>query len=285
VNGNKLTGNPVPFIIEDSVNVVISAYKGPKGRVYENVRIYMLSACEWDLYNDVETGTPAFIHDYVEVSMSFLPPCPIPEWHSSFTPLPPVTSEDNSVRLVAYFPGYDSEENELTEVEFIYLRGGDFTWMTAEVLTENVVDTTSSSSLADWVVSPNLYDGVYEMKVSATCTYSSSVSASIPLLIDQQPFKFFGTLAPVGTPLRKGETATFAFSKELDCPTVQHTVTSEGNQESQVDHRMICLDNLVKILLSGDAHESLEGANVFFNITVRTVSGTEATTSVILATG
>jgi len=285
VNGNRLTGNPVPFIIEDSVDVVLEAYKGPKGRVYENVRVYMVSSCEWEIYNDVETGAPNFIHDWVDISMSFLPDCPIASWHPSFLPLPPATSEERTVRLAVQFPDYEIEQNVLTKVEFLYLREGDHYWHSIAELEQDFLELETFSSFYDWTVGQNIYDGSYEVKVKAACELSSSESISVPLVIDQKIFKFFGTLSPLGNPLRKGEAAVLSFSKELDCPTLEISVTPEDNVKEALDFRTNCLDNLVKVLLSEDAHNSLRGKNAQLNLTVGSFTGPKISESILIDTG
>ena len=271
--------------------------KGPLALNYEGIELILASKCEWDLWLDYSSGfaTQSAINVTYNVNTYFLPSCFFAQWQPSFLPLPPATSLNPTIRLVAELPSYQSGLiNNASSALFQYRRAGQLVWNPIVELS-GPPPPASRAYYYDWTLSSNLFDGDYELSVQILCVtlptaspdpiYTTSETEITTLTIDFTPFISLGVNSPIDRPLMKGEAVVLGFNKDLDCPLLHLNATPQLNTSTLITTYVSCEGNQILVKIDPISHDQLQGKNFILDLNTYSTTGYELSSSFSIPTG
>jgi Secretion system C-terminal sorting domain len=237
-----ITSSPLDFQIlpNQTINLQVAVAKGVEEYNYENIGLFMASACQWEharglgynlAENYAENPSPTqgqyqtsqlnkFYKQY-EIDVEFIEPCspidigfPQQDWV--------VTPDDGNILFITlneYI--YDDPDLELVRVQY-RRTGGDGSWINIAELPAVEFANSPVFKIVQWDMS-ELVDGGYEIRAVTQC-FDVSLNPGISTVIkgrkETRPPQLFGTPQPGDGVLNPGDEISIMFSKRIRCDRI-----------------------------------------------------------------
>ena len=238
---------PHPLLIglhrDSPMNLTMTANKGP-ANYKVNLKMNLVSACEFDMSNDPESGQFDVIGDSIILAIEFLQPCFDIDWHLS-TALPDVTRDEQEVDFQARVPYFTArEDNSLQTISILRRKVGQVDYSSIEkfeIFTISNEEFTGLGSLdvielagnsakgyvsrmgedlilfTTATIPPDAGDGVYEYILRSQCGSNFKLSPPLFTYMELTNFDMFGVQHPFQQMVYYGDSIVAEFTAPLQC--------------------------------------------------------------------
>ena len=213
-NGQESLNVGVPF--GQSVEVVMTVFRGPEAFTYENLSVSLFSDCESERAGSLSIDVDPEFNEDMEFDVYFLEPCspidigfPLQNW--VLTP----NSGDTMLITLNEFKR-DDPDLELIRVQY-RRKQGDGAWINiAEVLKADLDNDVFK--LVKWGTT-GLKDGEYEIRAVTQCIggLNAGISTVIIGRFERQAPELFGNPEPADGILSSGEEISITFNESIKC--------------------------------------------------------------------
>ena len=213
-NGQESLNVGVPF--GQSVDVIMSVYRGPEAFTYENLSVSLFSDCESDRAGTLNLDVDPEFNEDMEFDVYFLEPCspidigfPLQDW--VLTP----NSGDTMLITLNEFKR-DDPDLELIRVQY-RRKQGDGAWINITEVRKADLDN-DVFKIVKWGTN-GLKDGEYEIRALTQCTggLNAGISTVIKGRLERQAPEVFGTPEPIDGVLSIGDEISITFNEQIKC--------------------------------------------------------------------
>ena len=256
INGADLAGGDgIPFDVPfgQSVQAVMSLFRGPEEYEYDDIQLQLFSPCESDFLSSA-TGFldgDGIRFDKAKASAHFIVPCsevaiaqPQPNWL--------VTAADQATSIQVNLNGYDRQDPNLEKVDLLYRPASGGPWLVAATVPK--ADLLADFVLVDWPISPSVVpDNEYELRARAVCGVGL-VPGSSPVVkgrIDREGPRILGLPEPSDGILDPDDQIAIRYNEDINCGAISvgagHIVLTNKVTGQDVDFNFTCGGNEVFI--------------------------------------
>ena len=242
----------VPF--GQSVQAVMSVFRGPQEYNYENIQMQVFSPCEADPLRSTVAGGlggTLFRFDEKPFSVQYQVPCsevaisvPEPNWL--------ITSADQVEELTVILAGYDRLDENLEHLVLQYRPGTGGDWFeAAKIPKANLID---DFVIIPWGINPSVIpDNQYELRAVASCGLAlvPGVSPTVRGRIDREAPRVLGLPEPSDGILHPDDQIAIRFNEPINCEAINigagHITLTNAVTGNLVDFNHTCGGNEVVI--------------------------------------
>jgi hypothetical protein len=213
-NGQEALNVGVPF--GQSVEVIMTVYRGPEAFTYENLSVSLFSDCEADRAGSLSIDVDSEFNEDMEFDVYFLEPCspidigfPLQNW---------VLTPNSGDTMLITLNEFNRNDVDLELIRVQYRRKqGDGAWINiAEVLKADLDNDVFK--IVKWGTA-GFKDGEYEIRALTQCIGGLNAGISNVILgrFERQAPEMFGTPEPIDGVFSIGDEISITFNEQIKC--------------------------------------------------------------------
>ena len=213
-NGQESLNVGVPF--GQSVEVIMTVYRGPEAFNYENLSVSLFSDCESDRAGTLSIDVDPEFNEDMEFDVYFLEPCspidigfPLQNW---------VLTPNSGDTMLITLNEFNRNDVDLELIRVQYRRKqGDGAWINIAEVLKAALDN-DVFKIVKWGTA-GLKDGEYEIRALTQCIGGLNAGISTVILgrFERQAPEVFGTPEPIDGVFSIGDEISITFNEQIKC--------------------------------------------------------------------